>query len=151
MIYRILISTLLLCFISVVYATSLPAHGKSNKTSNSADPYQYCFNNTIWIVPPQTLLAYLYDNASVVPASDQTVLVISNYNQGYFSGQSYTEINASILSQKYLIGSVTPEGKVLITFYFGSSSSTDLVTGTGTLSVKSSGQCTFTMQMNSGA
>lgn len=101
-------------------------------------------------MPPQTLLAYLYNNASVVPAVDQTVWVFDKYDQGYFSGQSYSEIDGTILSQKYLVGTVTSEGKVLITFYSGTSSSTDLVNGTGTLNVKSSGQCTFVMQMNSG-
>src|SRR5690242_7765013 len=48
--------------------------------STPADQYQYCFNISTWIVPPQTLLAYLYDNANVVPVSDQTVWIISNYN-----------------------------------------------------------------------
>jgi hypothetical protein len=116
----------------------------------SADPYQYCFNNTTWVVPPQTLLAYLYDNGNTTAVSDQTVWVISNYNKGYFSGQSYTSIDNSLLSQRYLIGSVTSQGRVFITFYSGTSTSTDLVTGIGNLSVKSSGQCSFIMQMNSG-
>src|SRR6185312_17355914 len=49
-----------------------------NKTPNSADKYQYCFKNSTWIVPPQTLLAYLYDNANATPVSDQTVWVISS-------------------------------------------------------------------------
>lgn len=101
-------------------------------------------------MPPQTLLAYLYDNGVTVRAVDQTVWVISNYNQGYFSGKSCTAINNSALSQRYLIGSVASDGKVYITFYSGSSSSTDLVNGVGTLTVKSSGQCSFLMQMNSG-
>lgn len=168
--YKILIFIVLLNILSVAYATNnpvvpdstlpytavksitnaLPASGKPYSASNRADPYQYCFNNSTWVVPPQTLLAYLYDNATVTPASDQTVWVFSNYNQGYFSGQSYTAIDNSILSQRYLIGSVTSEGKVFITFYSGTSTSTDLISGIGTLNVKSSGQCTFTMQMNSG-
>jgi hypothetical protein len=118
--------------------------------THAADPYQYCFNNSTWVVPPQTLLAYLYDNATTTPVDDQTVWVIGNYNKGYFSGQSYTAIDISTLSQRYMIGSVTSEGQVYITFYSGTSTSTDLVTGIGKLDVKSSGQCTFTMQMNSG-
>lgn len=137
--YKILISIVLLNLLSTAYAID-----------NSVDPYQYCFKNSTWIVPPQTLLAYLYDNGNVVPVSDQTVWVISNYHQGYFSGQSYTAINNSLLSKRYLIGSVTSEGKVLITFYSGTSTSTDLVSGFGNLNVKSSGQCSFNMQMNSG-
>lgn len=162
--HKILKSIVLLNLISVAYAlnnpgVSLPTllNAAVKPTTNllpandvPADAYQYCFKNSTWVVPPQTLLAYLYDNGNAIAASDQTVWVISNYNQGYFSGQSYTAIDNSILSQRYLIGSVTSEGKVFITFYSGSSSSTDLVNGVGTLNVKSSGQCSFTMQMNSG-
>lgn len=140
---RILICAALLCFSSTNFAASHKAH-------ETTDPYQYCFRNTTWIVPPETLLAYLYDNATLTRAVDQTVWVIDKYDQGYFSGQSYSEIDGSILSQKYMIGSVTSDGKVLITFYSGTSASTDLISGIGTLSVKSSGQCNFLMQMNSG-
>ena len=132
--YKILLSIVLLNLVSVALA----------------DPYQYCFTNSTWAVPPQTLLAYLYDTGVVTQAIDQTVWVMSSYNQGYFSGQSYTEINENILSKRYLIGSVTSEGKVYITFYSGISTNTDLVSAVGDLSVASSGQCTFTMQMNSG-
>lgn len=145
--YKILIFIVLFNLLPTAYAIDnlLVPHFTS-----SSDPYQYCFKNSTWIVPPQTLLAYLYDNGTVTQASDQTVWVISSYNQGYFSGQSYTAIDNSTLSQKYLIGSVTSEGKVYITFYSGTSTSTDLVSGIGDLNVKSSGQCSFIMQMNSG-
>lgn len=149
--YKSLVSVALLSIVSAAYAMDKPVISPGGKPHNiSADPYQYCFNNTTWVVPPQTLLAYLYDNGVVTPASDQTVWVFSSYNQGYFAGQSYSSINNSILSKKYLIGTVTSAGKVLITFYSGTSTSTDLVSGMGDLSVKSSGQCTFLMQMNSG-
>lgn len=146
--YKILISVvLLLNLLPTAYAIDNPVVPHPTR---SVDLYQYCFRNSTWIVPPQTLLAYLYNNGSITSVSDQTVWVISSYNQGYFSGQSYTAINNTTLSQKYLIGSVTSEGKVFITFYSGTSTSTDLVSGIGDLSVKSSGQCSFTMQMNSG-
>ncbi|QMT61669.1 hypothetical protein [Legionella sp. PC997] len=153
--YKILIAIVLANLLSVSYAIDNPVlppsmPPESNEPLSSADPYQYCFKNSTWIVPPQTLLAYLYDNANFTPVSDQTVWVISSYNHGYFTGQSYTSLSNSVLSQRYLIGSVTSEGKVYITFYSGTSSRTDLVTGIGDLHVKSSGQCSFIMQMNSG-
>src|SRR5690349_6638140 len=115
MIYKILIAILLANILSAAYAINNPAasstlatkflsaNGITYSASNSVDLYQYCFKNSIWIVPPETLLAYLYDNGNVAPVSDQTVWVISNYNQGYFSGKSYTAIDNSTLSQKYLI------------------------------------------------
>jgi len=146
MIYKILISFILLNLLSTAYAIDTIM----KPTAGSKDTYQHCFSISTWVVPPQTLLAYLYANGSSTPSSDQTVWVTSAYNQGYFYGQSYTAIDNSILSQKYLIGSVTSEGKVYITFYSGTSTSTDLVTGVGVLNVNSSGQCSFTMQMNSG-
>ncbi|SRR5579883_128712 len=150
--YKILIAIVVSNLLSTAYAIDGQSisHFKLPKKLKSSDIYEYCFKNTTWVVPPETLLSYLYNNATVTSAVDQTVWVFSTYNQGYFAGQSYTAINNSILSQKYLIGSVTSEGKVLITFYSGTSASTDLVSGTGVLEVKSSGQCTFTMQMNSG-
>lgn len=149
--YKILIAIILLNLSSAVYAINLPYKtNPSSKAPTSTDNYQHCFQNSTWVVPPKTLLAYLYDNADTTPVSDQTVWVISGYNQGYFTGQSYSAINNSILSQKYLIGSVTSDGKVLITFYSGTSISTSLISGTGTLNTKSSGQCYFIMQMNSG-
>lgn len=137
--YKIIISIALSSLLSV-------AQGATKTT----DPYQYCFNISTWVVPPSTLLAYSYNNGSITPVSDQTVWVFSSYNQGYFSGTSYTSINNTILSQRYLIGSVTSQGKVLITFYSGTSTSSDLVSGSGDLNVASSGQCTFIMQMNTG-
>ncbi len=131
---------------------SLAAHAIKSTTNSvtAGDRYESCFNNATWVVPQQTLLAYLYDNGNITPVNDQTVWVISTYNKGYFAGQSYTAIDVSTLSQRYLIGSITAEGRVFITFYSGISTSTDLVTGIGTLNVKSSGQCAFIMQMNSG-
>lgn len=151
--YKIILTVVLSTLFSAAYAInprSTPIQLRSTETAALADPYQYCFGSSIWVVPPQTLLAYLYNNGTVTPVTDQTVWVFSRYNQGYVYGSSYTAINNSILSEKYLIGSVTSDGKVYITFYSGTSASTDLVTGVGVLAVKSSGQCSFTMQMNSG-
>jgi hypothetical protein len=150
---KLVASVMMLGAISTAYAVNFetPASSEINKvTPKAADPYQYCFNSSIWIVPPQTLLAYLYNNGTTTQVSDQTVWVTSNYNKGYFSGKSYTAISTGTLSEKYMIGSVTADGKVFITFYSGTSLSTDLISGIGTLAVNSAGQCTFTMQMNSG-
>lgn len=155
MIYKILITIILSNLLSLSYAVNNTITPTSTTTEfsealSSVDRYQYCFKNSTWIVPPQTLLAYFYDSAEFSSITDQTVWVISSYNQGYFFGQSYAALNNSILSQRYLAGSVTSEGKVYITFYSGTASSTDLINGIGSLSMKSSGQCYFTMQMNSG-
>src|SRR5207237_4495804 len=95
----------------------------------AVDKYQYCFKNSTWVVPPQTLLAYYYNNASVTPVSDQTVWVFYQYQQGYFSGQSYSAIDITTLSKRYLIGSITPAGKVYINFYSVTTVDTDRENG----------------------
>jgi hypothetical protein len=164
MTYKILISIVVANLFSLAYAGDNPAIPDSKHSfivdepwnnmpqgsSDSSAPYQNCFKNSTWIVPPQTLVAYLYDNADFVRVVDQTVWVMSNYNQGYFSGQSYATIDNASLSQTNLIGSVTPQGNVYITFYSSTETSSTLITGLGTLTQQSNGSCYFIMQMNSG-
>jgi len=152
--YRIILAIALCSALQPAFATvkqkPLTLNHKLHKTVNTVDPYEYCFNNSIWIVPPQTLRATIYDTGVTSSVVDQTVWVTGNYDSGYFSGNSYTAINVTSLSQRYLIGSVAADGRVYITFYYATSSTYDLVTGVGTLTTNSSGQCSFTMQMNSG-
>ena len=83
------------------------------KHTESINKYKKHLENTTWIVPPSTLLAYEYLNGTSVPVNDQTVWVITKYDQGYFFGTSYTSINATPSSQKTLLGSITPYGDVL--------------------------------------
>jgi hypothetical protein len=106
--------------------------------------------NTTWVVPPSTLLAYEYLIGISTPVSDQTVWVINRYNKGYFFGDVYTSINQTPTSQLKLVGSVTPNGDVYITFYpvTGSSQSTDVVKGIGKFGIYDD-KPFFIMQMNS--
>jgi len=119
---------------------------------NSIKAYEACIQNSTWVVPPETLLAYTYIEKKYIPVSDQTVWTINNFNQGYFFGESYTSINHGSFSQRHLIGSVTPFGDVYITFYPVKSAirDTDLVQGIGKIILDENGQCAFVMQMNSG-
>lgn len=117
--------------------------------------FPYHLNNTTWIVPPSTLLAYEYSPTSYTPVTDQTVWIIDKYDQGYFFGNSYTAIidssNSITYSQKKMLGTITPEGAVYITFIpTGAISSTDLVNGIGTFFIPLTG-CQFVMQMNAGS
>lgn len=113
--------------------------------------YKKYLENTTWIVPPSTLLAYQFSSGIHIPLSDQTVWVINEFNNGYFFGNSYTELDGATLSQRRFVGSVTPKGAVYISFYpvSGSSTSTDIVEGIGTFTRQGGGYI-FTMQMNSG-
>jgi hypothetical protein len=85
------------------------------------DRWQW-LNNTYWYVPNQYLLA-IASNPSLppVPVSDQTVYYISNYQAGYFWGTtavSYTLPNSAPSSPSclQLVGSVTPQGSLHLTF-----------------------------------
>ena len=74
--------------------------------------FKNLIDNTTWIVPPSTLLAYQYSPSSYAAVTDQTVWIIDSYDNGYFFGTSYTAIIDSvstIYSQKKIIGSVTDD------------------------------------------
>lgn len=131
-----------------------PLFSENNKrsfhTKNGTCKYRQYLKDTVWIVPPSTLLAYEYLNGQHVSVLDQTVWVISNYDQGYFFGDSYTNLNGSPSSQRKLVGSITPRGDVYISFYPLSDNvqDTDIVNGIGKF-VKHQGKYIFVMQMNS--
>lgn len=95
--------------------------------------------NTTWIVPTRTLEAYTYTNNVIVKVADQTVWTIDRYSNGYFFGDSYTAFDAVPTVHTKLLGSVTPFGDVLISFY----SEDNNVSGFGTFD-----GCEFIMQMN---
>ena len=72
---------------------------------------------TFWYVGEQDLPAYLFDtrtqSGGMVP--DQTVLRISESRNGYFRGTAVVEIAMS-RSSFTILGVVTPDGSVLLTF-----------------------------------
>ena len=89
----------------------------------SVDRWQW-LANTYWYVPHDYLLALASSPAlkSPIPVSDQTVYHIARYEGGYFWGTtavSYappTGSSAAEVSCLQLVGSVTPEGQVHLTF-----------------------------------
>ena len=92
--------------------------------------------NTYWYVPVANLPATLYNSASgtVTSVSDQTVFHITDYRRGYFWGDVVTQLNSGSPSSSFMVGSVTPEGKVLLTFTStGSQSSPSITNGYGTM------------------
>ncbi|SRR5579862_833267 len=116
--------------------------------------FKNLIENTIWIVPPSTLLAYEYLPSSYTAVTDQTVWVIDGYDNGYFFGTSYTAVidsGSTTYTQKKILGTVTDGGGVYITFIpLGAISTTDLVNGIGTF-VNLQGSYRFVMQMNAGS
>lgn len=116
-------------------------HWAERRTLNK---YKNLIENTTWIVPPQTLLAKNYNLGTTTSVSDQTVWVINTFDQGYFTGDAYTSINQVPDSHTQMVGSITPQGDVLITFYF---TKNEPVNGIGVFK-KICGKHTFIMQMN---
>lgn len=123
----------------------------ATSSSSLHNNYKNLLENTIWLVPPSTLLAFSYSADGYTPTSDQTVWVIDGYEGSYFFGHSYTVLGGSTFSKRNLLGTITNEGRVYITFYTegDASASTDLINGIGTFE-KTQGVYQFTMQMNSG-
>lgn len=124
--------------------------GEGYGFKSAENKYERHLKNTVWVVPPSTLLAYKYSSSSQVPVSDQTVWVINEVNQGYFFGDSYTTLNSNPSSHKRIVGSITPQGAVNISFSPTDNvqDSDDIIEGVGRFE-KRKGQYVFIMQMNS--
>ena len=105
--------------------------------------------NTYWYVPTSNLPATLFSSTtgSLTAVSDQTVFHITGYRNGYFWGKVVTQLGSSSASSSSMVGSVTPEGRVLLSFTQTSSSSSPSVTeGFGQMQRKR-GQWTMENQM----
>lgn len=105
--------------------------------------------DTDWYVPTHNLPATVFDSSSntLIPVSDQTVFQITGYREGYFWGKSVTQLGSSSPSGMSMVGSVTPEGRVVLTFTTTESGSSPTVTeGFGQMRRKL-GQWTMENQM----
>jgi hypothetical protein len=79
----------------------------------------------------------------VQAVSDQTVFHITGYGDGSFWGDAVTQLGSSSPSNSTMLGSATPEGKVLLTFTTTSAnSSPSIADGYGTM-VRKYGQWTM--------
>jgi len=108
---------------------------------------------TTWYVPAPNLPATLFLAAEnrLVPISDQTVYQISDYRDGYFTGKTVVALAAAPAQCLTLVGSVTPEGRVLLTFTPRNASADATVTqGAGQMR-RRAGQWAMENQMSSGA
>lgn len=110
---------------------------------------------TYWYVPTDNLPAIEWDSSdpqNYSPVLDQTVWHIERYENGYFFGPLVVQLGVRSPLCQYMIGSVTPNGRVYIAFNplntipIGSPS---LTTGVGQMVLKEE-EWTFNMQMASG-
>ncbi|WP_145998754.1 hypothetical protein [Methyloterricola oryzae] len=88
-------------------------------TSQAATTKQWAWlAGTFWYVPAKNLSAYTYSpiTNTLRFLSDQTVFHITGYSEGYFYGSVVAQIDSNTPSCQSVIGSVTPDGKVYLTF-----------------------------------
>jgi len=76
------------------------------------------FANSYWYVPTKNLTAYEYTPGTntISEVNDQTVFQITNYVNGYFWGKVVSQLGTGVPACNSLVGSVTPEGNVYLTF-----------------------------------
>jgi hypothetical protein len=130
-----------------VAAASLPA------SANTVRDWNW-LNGTTWYVPKSGLPAYIYapSQSQLIPIQDQTVYTITGYRNGYFWGRTAAKLGDNDVSCKSLVGSVTPEGNIYLTFtdypYVDGSSTTTI--GIGNMVMKGR-QWTMANQMSTGS
>ncbi len=100
-------------------------------------------NHSIWIVPKETLPAFSLNNNIISPVKDQTVWIIDTVLDNYVFGTYYLILNGVFISSSKIIGSITPFGDVLFSFY----SPNEITTGQGKF-LKENNEYKFLMQMN---
>jgi hypothetical protein len=126
----------------------------------AADTVHYGFlRGSKWYVPTQTLPAIEMNlgNGRVSAVVDQTVWDVTGYRYGYFWGRTAAVFTRqtgsgpqSQLSCASMLGSVTPDGRVHITFTpKGQKTALTAVRGIGTLT-RSGTDWLFQMQMSTG-
>ncbi len=86
--------------------------------------------DTYWYVPPVNLPAVVYDPTSevILPVSDQTVFHITGFRGGYFWGVTVSQLQNAEPTCSTMVGSVTPEGRVLINFTLSADSTSPTIT-----------------------
>ncbi len=95
-----------------------------------------------WYVPARNLAATLYNSGAgtISAVQDQTVFQITSYRDGYFWGKTVTELDGSSASGRTLVGSVTPQGRALLTFTpMSGGASTTVTDGYGSMQRKRGG------------
>lgn len=110
-------------------------------------------DGTYWYVPTAYLPAYRWstdDPAGATQASDQTVWHLQRFANGYVFGAVAAQLDDGAPQCQAVIGSVTPDGRVYLTFNAtGGKGPPALTTGVGAM-VRSGKGWAFEMQMASG-
>ncbi|MFM1801245.1 MAG: hypothetical protein RJA81_597 [Planctomycetota bacterium] len=104
--------------------------------------------NTYWYVPQYGLKAIEYNSStgSLSSLQDQTVYHITGYRDGYFWGETVARYGNGSPSSASVVGSVTPQGRVLLTFNNGD----EITTGYGVM-IRQNGRWAMENQMFTGS
>lgn len=109
--------------------------------------------DTYWYVPKSGLPTMVFDGDTeqLRTVSDQTVYHISGYRNGYFWGKTVVKLGTAPASCLSLLGSVTPEGRLLLTFTPVDPNATSSITqGIGEMQLQPDVGWTMENQMSSG-
>jgi hypothetical protein len=104
--------------IGVPVAVSPVAHVQASPEQSANVTRWDWLTDTYWIVPKSHLPAVLFDPSTqrLAPVSDQTVYHITGYKDGYFWGKNVTQLGPGLVTCASLVGSVTPQGRILLSF-----------------------------------
>ena len=114
----------------IISLAALVAVTLSSQRAASADgamaPNWSWLKGTYWVVPTPYLPSLLLNPSTnrLIPAIDQTVYNITDYRNGYFWGKNVAQVGKLPVNCAALVGTITPDGKVLLTFTTVSSSGT---------------------------
>jgi hypothetical protein len=149
-----IISIALLLFGSAAVATEAPADLTPSPPSSARWAWLAENGGTYWYVPTANLQAFQWntdDPAAASAVEDQTVWFIQRYENGYFFGPAVAQLSGRSAMCQYMIGSVTPDGRVYIAFNSQPERGTpSITTGIGEM-VQASDGWAFRMQMASGS
>ena len=149
----VLIGALLMSGVTFTNAANWNARGFASKLTTAR--WQW-LEDTYWYVPPENLQAIQWDTQSptdYTSVDDQTVWHIERFDNGYFFGPLVVKFAGYPRLCQYMIGSITPGGRVYISFNAVQTiplGSPSITTGTGDM-VKQRRAWTFNMQMASGS
>jgi hypothetical protein len=128
-------------------------------TANGVAQFRF-LRGSKWYVPPETLPAmeFKLSNGRARALIDQTVWDITDYRYGYFRGRTVAVFKYAATGEPLgepacsrMVGSVTPTGRVHITFIpNGDRTMSNATVGTGTLTGSDQEGWVFEMQMSTG-
>jgi hypothetical protein len=126
------------------------AQSKANRkgTAGTYNRWKW-FRNTFWIVPKRGIYSiYQAEDDKFVVTKGQTVFHITDYFNGYWTGVVTVKITRALVPAcQYVLGQVTPEGKVHMTMY--DSETGDVINYPVGTMVKKRGEWTMVNEMTS--